>query len=407
MTNETPIDELEPEAGYWLEGEGRSPARHTTDPLALHIFGLLRPLEATDRLLVLRQLRAAAVEGPSTPEPERQHAARMAVQRFLDETGGPASAKRYSAWRGAHEEKQSLPAQQWIARSFGGSWIRALAGMGLQPTLDHSARRMRTMLPPPTDEEMLRSLRECAFQLGLDRLTFAQYRQWAVGRLAAGQTRPTLIISAQPFHRRFGSWRRSQQLAGLDVMVGWRGASVTRREYPQEQLIAWLKEASEAIGVRRFSGHQFDKWRRAKIEAGAADGRLVVLPTSNTVCLRFGTWGKALLAAGLITDYQSDWFIGGQGVRATPEHVAWSLWTALVEVGSASRLTQRTYTTWAQARYQHPTDPKPVSVQIIRMHLGTWRNAVAVATESGNHNRGIDGILDHIPGARLTEGGPS
>ena len=122
-----------------------------------------------------------------------------------------------------------------------------------------------------TDKELLRMLQDLAIELG----QVPTYKE-----MDDDKTRP----SASTYTKRFRSWRAALARAGLLQPGEWR----TR--YIRNQLLAMLRDKATELG-RAPTCREMD--------------RDETRPPSSTFSRRFGTWNKALRAAGL--DPRKEW----------------------------------------------------------------------------------------------------
>jgi hypothetical protein len=106
-------------------------------------------------------------------------------------------------------------------------------------------------------------------------------------------------------------------------------------------------------------------------------GELVSLPSVDTICHFFGSWGAALEAAGLprVTSWLPP-FTGATPPRYTIEEKVEWLRTAWVELGAP--FTSTAYNAWRQARVVRGLDSGP-SLSTVVHTFGSWPAAAAQA----------------------------
>jgi len=116
-----------------------------------------------------------------------------------------------------------------------------------------------------TIDEILGDLKDVSDTLGKNTMTKEEYQQYG---------RYTISL----LQARFGSWSKALNSAGLECMLYHR--------IPDEELLSDIGEIAHNLGVNTLSGKKYDSM-----------GKYM----EKTVLVRFGTWDKALIAAGLET----------------------------------------------------------------------------------------------------------
>lgn len=342
-----------------VDGDPRR-SRRGADPLALRIFDLLRPLSEEDKRCVLASLDAAETRGAG---PERDTLARLAVDRFLSETGGPPSKRRYEDWRRDHRDRAEIPSATFVLNTFG-TWAKAMDAMGLKPTADQLGYRLRSLGSRPSDERVIADLRRCAAALGRSRLLFREYRQWAKAQERAGRGANTLLVSPNSFISRFGSFAAALRRAGLESALN--GPRTRSTENTPERLIEHLRAASEATGGGRVTVDRYRAWRDPRVKAGEA------VPATDTISERFGGWGRALAAARLASPNEDSAGYGrGRGKKVSVDYMACCLLEAARARGLP--LSIGSYGIWREGRRGGSTRfPPPASDSVIQHRIATW-----------------------------------
>lgn len=151
--------------------------------------------------------------------------------------------------------------------------------------------------------------------------------------------RPALLVEIDDLNHRSGSFGQARIAAGIEQL--------SRRlldEDDEESFVACvsaLQAAAREIGrTRILSAQKYMQWRSAHLEdmRGARGGVLPPPPEWNTISEKFGTWPRALLAAGLISPREAtDYDAGGKGQHASDAHIARWLCAAATELGSIWR----------------------------------------------------------------------
>lgn len=333
--------------------------RRGVDPLAFRIFELLRPLCDEDKRCVLAALDAAS--SPTPVAPERLTFLEASLERFLSETGGTPSKRRYERWRldGSHED---VPSATFIANTFG-SWAKAMDALGHKPTSDHLGYRLRTLGPGPSDQQVIADLRRCGRELGKTRLLFREYRAWAKAQEVTGRGANTLLVSPNTFIGRFGSFAAALRLAGLEPARG--GPRTRSSQNTPERLVDSLRRGSEDAGGGRISFDRYEAWRERRFRAGEP------VPAAHTISKGFGGWRLALSAAGLAApDETAAGYGRGRGRKMSIDHVARSLIEAARTLDWPLRLTS--YERWRAERLADVRRPPPPSSSLIQNRIGTW-----------------------------------
>lgn len=143
-----------------------------------------------------------------------------------------------------------------------------------------------------SDEDLLEYLRNLSVRLGRNDIS--------VGDIKSDQR-----IDRNVFPRRFGSWQRAVELAGLSQ----RQLGAARRVHSDEQLFSNLRETWEHLGRQPHYSEM---------------NRLPSKLKSKNYVNRFGTWRKALLAfiEFVETESISDKNSSSTGGRAKPQVIA-------------------------------------------------------------------------------------
>lgn len=231
-----------------------------------------------------------------------------ALKRAADRLDRGPSMEEFGAMGG-------YPGAETIRKRFG-SWDKALRKAGLEPMVVDRKKH--------TDDELLDALRRAADELG---------RTPTQKEIAAMDGYPSYMT----YFKRFGSWNEALRLAGIEP----RERHV--RRYTEAELITLLKEAAAVLG------------RTPKTDDLQA---MDAYPSWHTYHARFGSWNKALEAAGLrprrIRNY-------------TDEELVERLRGAADELGE-------TPTKGMLRSIEGCPDP-----ETYRNHFGSWANALRAA----------------------------
>lgn len=362
------------------------------DGLALAMWQQLRSRSAADRRVVFLALAgrlASGVHAGTTARGERAELALRSLHLCAHATGRVPSRRSYDAWHAAQPDRREWASATAIRNSFG-SWTRALAACGFEPSPDVRGRSLAAFGQPFSERELVAALRAWDAETAAEDRSFAAYRRfvkrvrgdWAVdGRRLPGG------LSA--FHRVFGSWGAALTAAGVSVPGDARRRGVryrgSRSEYTHERICDWLRAAAQALGVRRVGMEAYDAWAKDRCLEALGAGSVVSIARSNTICVRFGSWGAALVAAGLISADEAG-RVGPNGVRVRETDMLAALQRAIREAGrdEGRVLTMTEYAMWRAAqpdqdgRMSGQPIPHPGA---IRTHFGRWHHAVCAALD--------------------------
>ncbi len=124
------------------------------------------------------------------------------------------------------------------------------------------------------DESLVAELRRVAALVGKAHLTARDFDQHSK-------------VHSTCIRRHFGKWHECLARAGLDYRYSGRSLPkrISGRQYSNDQMIAELRRVSEIAGANSLTVELFHK----HAEMGA-----------ETVRRRFGSWGAALKAAGIL-----------------------------------------------------------------------------------------------------------
>ncbi|MBK5232182.1 MAG: hypothetical protein JJE13_04270 [Thermoleophilia bacterium] len=338
-----------------------------TDRLAFLIYKALRDLPSSDKQLVLNSLK-------STPEvnPARAALIRTAVERFEVERGGRLSKRRYERWRVETGDK-SLPSATFISTTYGRTWSKAMDALGRQPSLEHSAFRLRALGKAPDSDEVLADLARCAADLDTNTLRFADYHNWAKQKQPHAPVGKVYLMSAGSFINRFQSFRRALVLAGLkpNSLGRWGNAE----HYTDDSAIRSLRVATEEVAPSgAITMAQYNRWRQGKYSRANETGEWLAIPSFHTIRYRLGTWPEALAAAGLVSEATAAGFSRGAGAKMPPSQIADGLLRASENLGA--RFTFKAYVQWRTAEARDMSKVRPASVSIVRRAFGGWISAM-------------------------------
>lgn len=336
----------------------------SADALALKLYRILGRLPIEDRALVHR-----SILGSPNVVSERLKVVEQALARYAEETGQPLSKQKYEKWRKGTGDS-SVPSATYIVTPFG-SWSKAMDVLGKSPALEHAAFRLRSLGPPPTDDQMLADIRQCAKDLNLDTLSFKAYHGWARELQQEHLSDRILVMTSETFSRRFGSFANACRVAGVSTPPRSHRPQPPRGIWTEELVIDALREASQAIGSPNFTMAEYEIWRDARHQASiGSDQPAPLIPSYHTIRRVFETWPLAKAKAGLISEGKAIWFSRGQGKRVETPQVADGLIRAAGRLGVP--FTSKEYGAWRERELNDPSAIRPSSGNTISQRYGGW-----------------------------------
>jgi hypothetical protein len=405
-------------------------AEPDTDRLAWELFRLLRDRSADDRLYVYRALTARLSAGP-TSAPERVTLAVNALATCMETIGKAPSRRSYDQWRASQERPSEWPSATSIRNLFGSSWAKALDALGVKPAPDVLARRLLNIGRGYTEDDCLAAIGSCVEALmPKEQLTFGTYHEWAQRELAdASRPKQRLPLSSTVFCKHWGSWVGALTKAGFPELLPKTGGHKqgtprgTADKYSDENVLDFLRQAAQETKqgkmTKKLTMTGYDRWREAKIEAGRECGEVIFVPSVQVPLHRYGSWPRALHAAGLATEDEAR-LAPQQGTRRlTDEEVIGCVVAALSDIGyptpdsangwkvkdeeddssqprgddsdrasaKAARptlwLTRADYNRWRRERLLRADYPglRVCGDQLIRQRLGAWVEVIALANK--------------------------
>jgi hypothetical protein len=379
------------------------------EPIAWTIFQLLRDRSPADRRFVFRAVAARLSAGP-TNEPDHVGLCLNALAVCMDATQRTPSRRSYDDWRRDQPRPDEWPASTTIRNTFAGSWAKALDALGVEPAPDVLARRLLDIGKGYEREEIIAALRAYAEATTTDKVLENEYQAWARSELKNPERKlKRMPLSTLPIRRVFGSWHQALEQADLlDPIPRHAGRRRTAPRgvgtaYRSHELIASVRQAAESIpGQRRLTMPAYERWRQGEIDQALAGGSAKVIPSSQVVIKRFGSWPRALHQAELIDDEELALARQRGPRRLTDREVLDWLVTALSEAGRVDdsedeeletedrdceeataapprrELTRAEYRRWRHGRLRRARDPRerPVSDMLIYERVGDWALAL-------------------------------
>jgi hypothetical protein len=124
-----------------------------------------------------------------------------------------------------------------------------------------------------TDQQLLRVL-----------IRLAQ-GECTLGRRMFEQRRGDADPSAQLYERRFGSWNRSLELAGLNTVTQPEQLQNATTKWTQEQLITAIRRCLRATGSTTLAAYEAWRTDPANLQSD--------VPPATTIRFRMGSWSRA------------------------------------------------------------------------------------------------------------------
>lgn len=334
------------------------------DPLVTSLFGVIRNLPTDERRALLRTIdgRLRGVRAQSA-EPAMPHGG--------DRQRRTASSRRDKSRSRSRSNRRLPSSTTYAACNAGGSSVRTAgtstsASRG-KPTVGGLSQ---TLLP--SDDEILEEMRRCARDLGPE-FGYDEYRMWALALQVTNPDRPAPLFDASDLIGRFGSYPRARIAAGLERLP--RRLAEHDDESSFVACVSAVQAAADDIGgIRILSVSEYMHWRSAHLEDGRGRRALASPPGWKVISDRFGTWPRALAAAGLISPQEAADYYRGEGEQASDAHIARWLCVAATELGPGMAIDA--YRAWRQKQIKDPALAYPPSRHDVQQRLGSWGAAV-------------------------------
>lgn len=311
-----------------------------------------------------------------------------ALREVAEIVGHAPTSSEYRQVR-AERPELKLPADGTLQGWLGGSWNDALKQARLDAVAGGDVL-VREYGPTIEGEEILQALRDCAADLETIP-TISQYLSWS--RRPDVKARPGRRPSSQPpFDRGFGGFLPALKASGVingETLTRMpRSTQVRLGSYfvGEEAACEALRWVTERIG-RSPRVREYILEREKLIAESAEAGDPKSLPSPSTIQLRYGTWDKALEAAGLeVLGGKGTYSIKGNrgrpaGPRVTLDEVAAVLREAYAEIGEP--FTVDAFQQWRAEQQRRELEQRTFrelpGITAIRARLGLWKNAVSVA----------------------------
>jgi hypothetical protein len=344
------------------------------DPLAMALFGVVRDLPADERraLLCMIDGRLHGMCGESA------HLAEQVVRQ-----GGQSQRRTASKCRDKPRPegrpKRAVPSSSttYVANNLGGSRTRAMgtSTSGAASLGEQTKGGLPHQRPVPSDDEMLEELQRCARELNTE-FGYDEYRMWALAQQVTNPDRPALLIDVRDLIGRFGSYPRARIAAGLEQVP--RRLAEEDDEGSFVACVSAVQAAACEIGrTRILSAREYMQWRSAHLEDKRRRRALAPPPEWKIISDRFGTWPRALSAAGLISLREAADYCRGGVDRVSDAHIVRWLCVAATELGRGMAIDA--YSRWRRKQIDDPKAGYPPSQRDVQERFGGWDAAVRAA----------------------------
>jgi hypothetical protein len=270
------------------------------DPAAEVVMAAILALDTGLQTAVLSELQnRLAVDAFNSPN-KRAARGKQALHEAARILGRSPSIPAYRKLRREHPEFR-WPSDGAIRKHSGGTWNQALEEAYLDPVADGDAFVCRQLGPSFLPEEVEDALRACAADISRVPL-LSEYLHWA--QRDEVQSRPDRVpLSLSPFERLYGGFQPALIAAGLrepDEVVEVASGVVRSAKLitADEEILDALREVAARMGGSPYTA-EYMAARKAIIAESRMQGRLRTIPAKGTIVRRFGSFDKALIAAGL------------------------------------------------------------------------------------------------------------
>jgi hypothetical protein len=330
-----------------------------------------------DIMRVYRALQELFVEDP---DDDVKRWCRDALAECL-RVAGSVSFDAYTAWHGGLDDRSLWPTPAKVRATFG-DWRKARAQLEAIPQQDVMSRKLRgTYNLKSTREGTIEALRVWGDSLGdelaAEALSWDSWLGWA--REAADDPELwhlELWFSPNAFLRHFDSFTHAKAEAGLIRRAGEKLSRLSCRcdHLDDEQMLDLLRDSARELGCLPTYGAQQRHAQRLNEQAGR-----LVMPSAKDFTRRFGSWGKALVRAGLCTAQQA----AARNVRGEvplTREFALDCLRLATEWNGGRRVIRNRYRRWrAEDAPRHAWLRRPPSDNWIHGEFGSFDAAAAQA----------------------------
>jgi len=362
-------------------------------PTVRAIFAVLRDGAEADARVVFRTLGERLQDEPMT---ERQSQLAAGLVEYRCQTGR-TDAKGYDAWVRSQPRPHPFRSTGALRTALGPSWKEVRGRVFGEAFQDVGSGRLNLLGGHFTDDELLDAVRAWAAETD-GPLSQPRFFEWTRQELGRDQPRFDNLPVTWSAYMRFGGWKAT--LSQLDLLVRrYKQPTPTkhvrmpvgvRADYSDEKLKATLQAAAASVG-RHLSYYAYQRWADALISNAIEEGKLINIAHYSTYRRRWGTWPRALAAAGIIDEAElqartrDDYYADDELIDILVE--------AIQTVGT--EMTPKQYRQWAQTRRAHLArdgEPERIPSQpTMRVRLGggdtatgggDWEHAKARAIAS-------------------------
>lgn len=353
-------DELVARALSASDGEADGPPADRGDRLAVALYRFLEARSDVDLLHVATVAAAASHSlsvswgGASTSEAERVRLSLSSLRACMAELLRTPSRREYDRWRRQQAAPREFASSTFIRDTFNNSWPQALAAVsGAGP--DVTARRLLRGGKAFTDKQRARALMLFAAAVAHGERTQHNYARWA----RAYVLEPGALdvpLSTHGYMKHSGqSWFDVLVSAGLPDERAHRRCHGGRRgspmDYTPDRILECLRRAASELDLRAPGTIAYDKWA-VRVSGDPNSTEWQPIPRSRAIASRFGGWGRALHAAGLIGDAEVALYRHHSKMAMTEDRLLQFLAAAMRDRGV--HIGRGAYRQWRWAVLRHP-----------------------------------------------------
>lgn len=270
---------------------------HRASSLALNFYAIAHRLPEADQRLILAALFESS---PFDQGEDVRGRAIASVRQYAEESlacGRPTSQRGYKAWRTTQPKHMEHPDLRTIVRVFG-DWQSVIAEAAEGLAADLRASRLISS-PRFTHERVKEVVLEFAAENPNGRLTQKACMAWAKQKSRASTSEAGRYPTSLGPFARCGGWRVLLRELGLGDRLTESPSERTRTapplKYSDEELLGWLRRASDETSGLGLSKVRYERFRRKLLLVEGETG----VPHAALLVQRFGSWDEAKRTAGI------------------------------------------------------------------------------------------------------------
>jgi hypothetical protein len=270
--------------------------------------------------------------------------------------------------------------------------VKALDALGVSPSADPRAPRLRAAGSKFSRDEAVAALKEYARQHNTRRVVLGAYQSWArAERHRSGRELERIPAAVSTFIALFGSWSKAVLKAGLVPGNAAGQFAGARADYAPTSIAFWLREFARGRTPDQLTASEFDLFAREREAQLRARGEATVIPRARSIARRRRCFVDALLSAGVIDELEHR-----RRLRRAHGHDSFTDEQLLVIASEAMAasgdvLTMGVYQAWVEDQLRSgDRDPREIpSDSTLRRRLGSMAGAAQAvlrwrADERGN-----------------------